>query len=353
MSYKNSKNASFNKFNQDQFVSIKLFRLLESYKHKKFIVIEPGGNFGDRLIYLGAEKMLKALNIDYMICSFHAFDERDFKDEKRVVYIHGGGPLECWGNIHLRILLKCVQLGYEEIILGPQSCSSDVNYLKRIYRDFESNSNIRNKRIYLFARDPVSYSLLKQYLPASINLDLDHDTAFNLCEKDLKSNKREDYILYALREDEEKNNSINYPTYGLRVDPAVFGRSFDEWVDIHARATTVITNRLHSSILSSILSKQTFLFANSYHKNRSIWEYSLSDRNVQWLDNKKSLNRFLFFIYSNLLGVTIFGYRYIRYFWKIIYLKQSKKMDRYVFILKRSIKLLLFRGSTKGAYENH
>ena len=63
-----------------------------------------------------------------------------------------------------------------------------------------------------------------------------------------------------------------------------FCRSFNQWVALHRRARCIVTNRLHSAIASVVLGKQTVLLPNSYHKNRSVWEYSLRERGVLWSD---------------------------------------------------------------------
>ena len=340
-------------------VSTKLFRLLESYKNKQFLVIEPGGNFGDTLIYKGGEKLLKSLNINFKTYSFNSFLLENPIQQETVIYIHGGGAINEWyGNRPLKLLSQCIKQGYEDIILGPFSCGSNTNYLRKIFTDLKNNTNFQNKRIYFFAREAVSYELLKEYLPASINLDLDHDTALNLCESDFRCSKKEDYVLFTLREDVEKGKKIDLSIYGLYLDPAIFCQSFEEWIDIHTRAEIIITNRVHSSIISSILHKQVFLFSNIYHKNKAIWEYSLYDRQVQWLEMDDKITnhiklykdqicafRLLFFINAIFKGISFFGMRYVVYFYKMIILNISRAIAGFKYKLKSLIKYLLFNSS--------
>jgi len=71
------------------------------------------------------------------------------------------------------------------------------------------------------------------------------------------------------------------------IDPTLFCRSFEHWVMIHAEAKHVITNRLHSAIVSCLLGKKVTLLPNSYHKNRAVWEYSLSGLGVNWQEGFK------------------------------------------------------------------
>jgi hypothetical protein len=54
---------------------------------------------------------------------------------------------------------------------------------------------------------------------------------------------------------------------------------------IHAYADRIISNRLHSAIVGSVLGRPVDLLPGNYHKNRSIWEFCLSQRGVRWLDD--------------------------------------------------------------------
>ena len=82
-------------------------------------------------------------------------------------------------------------------------------------------------------------------------------------------------------------NSFLVNQRGVRLDPVFFCKDFTHWVRLHMGAKSIITNRTHSSILGTILGKETTLFPSSYHKNLSVWEYSLKKRNVQWADGEK------------------------------------------------------------------
>jgi hypothetical protein len=70
----------------------KLEEVLRKYQDKKFLVIEPGGNNGDRLIYMGLEKKLKELRIKYTVFryeekpKFHFLNILYFGLWKRAMY---------------------------------------------------------------------------------------------------------------------------------------------------------------------------------------------------------------------------------------------------------------------------
>jgi len=71
----------------------------------------------------------------------------------------------------------------------------------------------------------------------------------------------------------------------LNHDKSGSSYSFKYRLGFHmANASTIITNRLHSAIIGAILGKNVELFRNSYHKNRSVWEYSLQSKGVKWIE---------------------------------------------------------------------
>jgi hypothetical protein len=55
-------------------------------------------------------------------------------------------------------------------------------------------------------------------------------------------------------------------------------------VRIHLFARSITTNRLHSAIIGAIAGKPVTIGPGSYHKNRSVWQYSLAERGVRWVD---------------------------------------------------------------------
>ncbi len=138
----------------------------------------------------------------------------------------------------------------------------------------------------MFTRDHTSYLVLKRCLPSWVELWEDHDTALNLQAQDFDpSHIKQKYSLYAIRVDKEMNSKQKIDMFSSRLDPVRCCRSFEEWFLLHARAKDIVTDRLHSSILGSILGKRTTLMPNSYHKNRSVWEFSLESRGVHWRES--------------------------------------------------------------------
>lgn len=278
-------------------VSTETFRLFREYRQREFMFVESGGNFGDYLIWKGAKKVAQVAGINFQSVNYDEFMDLNLSSEY-VVYIHGGGGfVPWWSGTPMKALKKAVNRHHGITIVGPQTFSTDRQFLKREIVDILENC--RSKKIFIFARDPISYSALKECMPSWVNLDLDHDTALNLSSKDLGINPGSSgYTLCSIREDKEAYSIKKKEYFSVWVDPVKYCKSFEEWVKIHAHAKKIVTNRLHSAIAGTILGKETVLLPNNYHKNRAVWQFSLRSRDVTWKEELPicSLSRLVEFI---------------------------------------------------------
>jgi len=262
-------------------VSKKLFDIFQRFSDREFIFAEPGGNYGDYLIYKGAYKLAKSANLKFTALKFSEFHKRTYSDET-IIYIHGsGGFVPWWFDSGIEVIKKISQEFKGFLILGPTTFSDDIDFLKPALYDCMGNSHF--KKLFIFAREQKSYSILEKCLPCPAEVICDHDTALNLVMSDLSTGAKPSgrYDLYAMRYDKERPTGQFY-NYFFWLDPIDASSSFAEWVDFHAHAKKIITNRAHSAILGNILGIPTVMLPNNYHKNRSIWENSLNDRGVQW-----------------------------------------------------------------------
>jgi exopolysaccharide biosynthesis predicted pyruvyltransferase EpsI len=262
--------------------SKQLLNLFQRFSGHKIIFVEPGGNFGDYLIYKGAFKLAALAGLRYESVTFAQFQAKSFAPDE-VVYIHGsGGFVPMWSGTPMKILAKLAREFKGTVILGPSTFSEDADYVKTILH--ESLDGAQFKKLFIFVRELTSYKVVQRCLAAEAELLCDHDTALNLVRSDLTSQtKCGKHVLYAIRQDKERLESQSY-NYVSWVDLISVCPSFDEWVRCHGRAKKIVTNRTHSTIMGSILGIPTVMLPNSYHKNRSIWEYSLEQRGVQWVD---------------------------------------------------------------------
>jgi len=269
-----------------EIVSRELFALFQKYSDKKFVFIEPGGNWGDYLIYKGAYKLAQLVKLDYSILTYSEY-QNTYSISADIVYIHGGGGfVPWWTGKPANILNKLSANFHGTLILGPTTYFNDDDYIKKIFYDCFRYCNYR--ALYVFARELTSYKVVEKHLHCKSEIVYDHDTALNLVRSDIIGNQqyKGKYTLYAMRNDKELNKSQSY-NYFSWLDPIGVSSSFNEWLNIHLKAKQIITNRTHSAILGAILGIPTTLLPNNYHKNRSIWEYSLRERGVEWLDSIK------------------------------------------------------------------
>lgn len=267
-----------------------LIKLFRAHRDESFAIVELGGNCGDYLIYEGVYRLLRRLKIK------HTIHRRIFSgiDKDDVIYIQGCGGYNSWNWIACFALCRIVEnYPKSQIIVGPSTTSLELNFLKR-------NMPKNSSNITFFAREWTTFGFLRKNSFYE-NLFCDEDTSFYLNRNDalFKGITLEDrYKLLIVKQGVEaikilpKKIRKNYFDYDKIIDPCHvdqtraqcnFGFGMEQWIKIHARAKSITANRCHSAILGAILKKPVFMFRNKYHKNRSVWNYSLKKRNVKWI----------------------------------------------------------------------
>lgn len=266
------------------------------YKDKDFWFVLPGGNWGDFLIYFGAEVLAKRLGITFKSLTKEEFISSEIPKDV-VVYIHGGGIYTEWCSDSAFVILKHALSNHHGIVIsGPTSCTTNLTFLQNSFGN--CFHEFRCSSVIFFAREQETYSIFKKInvIDQTAELYLDKDTAFHLSKEDIIKRAgpiKNNYVLYAYREDNEKI-SVEHPKTlsEVVVDPAYYAKNFEHWLRIHLQAKKIFTNRTHSGICGAILGKDTSIFAGSYHKNKSIWLYSLKELGVAWLDDEAALNKY-------------------------------------------------------------
>lgn len=263
--------------------------LFSSLPHQDVLFVRPGGNWGDYLIYRGAELLaerhgLRVTTLDY--AEFVAAPARAVA----ALYLHGSGGFNRWTSGRARSALIHALASYPcPIIQGPMTIADDPDYQRELAELALPLAG--NRPVHLFARERRSYDALEAVFDTSaINIHIDQDTALHATRADLirPGAPTGRYHLNALRNDNEQTGheaSFKASDSGITLDPAIYARSFDHWVKIHAASGSIRTNRTHSAIAGAILGVPTTMFASSSHKNRSIWEHSLEGRGVKWINN--------------------------------------------------------------------
>ena len=266
--------------------AMKPFQLREifaRYQSRPFVFVVPGGNYGDHLIWHGAEKLARSLGLVFRSCSSDEALNSSF-DPEEVVYIHGhGGFVPIWSGGGIKALQHLCENHLGPVIHGP--CTVDptnMDFLRQCLAPVPKSSA---EEVIILARERPSFNALQDVLGTD-RVVLDHDTALYLEASDFPHithlmESRGDYDFIAARVDAEGVGDCPW----ISLDPVKVARSFDHWLAMHACARSIVTNRLHSSIIGSIFGVPTTLSSNSYHKARSVWEYSLEERGVMWADS--------------------------------------------------------------------
>jgi len=253
------------------------------YTSRKFIFVEPGGNYGDHLIYRGAEKLAEEAEIDFESHTHREFMDTDFDDET-VIYLHGsGGYNPWWSGTPMKELERAARTHEGVLIQGPSTVYIDRAFLEKQVQLPLEETSLGN--MHFFTRERTSYRALEEVLPEWVDLGLDHDTALHFPGNDMPRTEGASgaHTFFAIRDDKESKTVIDHPKpFRMWYDPVPFSQSFEDWVRHHAQAREVVTNRLHSAVVSSILDKPVTLLPNSYHKNRSVYEFSLAEQGVEW-----------------------------------------------------------------------
>jgi exopolysaccharide biosynthesis predicted pyruvyltransferase EpsI len=256
----------------------------EQYRDRPVLMVRPGGNYGDSLIYKGAEHLANDVGLTWRSTDVETFLQTPPSTES-VLYLHGGGGYNpFYAGWPLKMMTHALRTHPGPIIQGPQTFDVTPEYLDHVRARLSSVAP--TGPVVLYVRERTSFAALTDLLPDSIELRLDHDTALHLDRTDLLNDECRSfrrYPLHAIREDKEKAGEFfQAPTRGAQLDPAHYARSFDHWIRLHACSRSILTNRTHSAILGAILGIPTTVLPNAYHKNRSIWEYSLRSRGVDW-----------------------------------------------------------------------
>lgn len=322
----------------------KFEEVLTKYQNSRFVVVDPMGGKGDKIIYKGMEKKLKELGINFTTLRYKPeraqlskirksqilshmpvllqkkAQDVVFSSSKRmnmkklskvkdfdVILIRGGAYLnDIWKNYD--VLENVLKYNPETIIIAPQSFFFNTN-------TFEQCLNSVDQTVYVFCREKYSYELLSSLnFRRNIHICLSHDTALYLSKDDFVSkdkNNSEDgsYILICTRKDKESAVDWNVEALRRRTSTAlkegikraasprtckiIFGEmedvaSFEIWVDMIRGALKVFTDCLHVGTLSAILGKEIFLYPNFYYKNKGVYEFSLHKfPNVRFIDSRR------------------------------------------------------------------
>lgn len=250
---------------------MEIIEYLERYKDKEVIYIPNPGNAGDNLIATGTYNLFDRLGIKYK------FGRYSYSYTNKYLIYGGGGNLV--GTYKFaETFLKRNKDKNNDILLLPHTIYNVDDILESL-----------GNNITLFCREKTSLEYVKSKFKYQNNIYIDHDMAFHLDKKYYDNNtiNTNDYI-NAFRVDAEKTNiSIPDDNYDISLDLmekdfAVEKNKSCKVVDVFFKKLseykTINTNRTHVAIAGCLLNKNVNFYPNSYHKNKSIYEYSLMNR---------------------------------------------------------------------------
>ena len=262
--------------------------VLSAYARRPFLFVRPGGNWGDHLIYLGAEQLAKESGLQWRTLTYEQFLVEPLSSS-HVIYLQGGGGFTTFASGKApRCLKRALNVPGAVVIQGPCTLANP-DALVELRDELRST---RVERLVFFTREQRSAAIAAAELPASVERFVNEDTALYLTRDILLGRAgtiRPRIHLLAIRADSEAVTQTCVATSNAVFDPALFARSFDHWLRIHFASKTILTNRTHSAVCGAILGIPTTMFAGAYHKNRSFWEFSLDKRGVRWLDDPEAV----------------------------------------------------------------
>jgi exopolysaccharide biosynthesis predicted pyruvyltransferase EpsI len=274
--------------------------IFQDNRDRPWIFLRNLGNWGDDLLFTGAEVLATRAGVKWTSYETPEFEKLKIPEDY-CIYLQGGGGFNDWSSGRaFENLRHALARNVHLVVQGPMSVGGDLQWLTEKFAKSMQSINCHNFRI--FAREHYTYEAFAELGidNSSSIVHLDHDTALSLTRNDvlklaeLIEMPDGNYDLVVMREDPEQPSRTpasarSFPvTSGLIIDPAYEADSFRHWLRLHLFARSITTNRLHSSILGCIAGKRVALGPGSYHKNRSVWEQSLSENGAAWVEQLRA-----------------------------------------------------------------
>ena len=232
---------------------------LRQFAGKDVTVLLNPGNAGDGLIHLGARELFGNLGL--------RFREKLFptKLAGEVLLIHGCGG---FGGVSAHRVAQSRHYfeRFEEIVILPSSFDTGRPEVQEFLQTVPDHVTV-------YAREKVSFDLAAACIADAGRLKLSQDLALRYDYTSWKA-RAGSGTLAAFRTDAEAALEVS----GIcSIDVSRYGDKYDAWplLDVVSRFETVHTDRMHVGVAAAMMGKQTFLYDNSYHKIRAVYEHSL------------------------------------------------------------------------------
>ena len=219
------------------------------------------GNAGDGLIQAGLFALCQRLGLKLEVVEYPR------EQTGQHVLLMGAGGF-CKGTWHMVDPVRFYASRFEHVTILPATFEPSFPPVAKLLRELPTNVTV-------FCRERTSFEAAQKLAPRPENIFLDHDMAFQIDVSPWK--KTGGGELNCFRTDNESRLwRIPKPNF----DISNMGREFHHTLllDMLANFETINTDRLHVTIAGAMLGKKVRVFANSYHKNRSMYEHSLRDQ---------------------------------------------------------------------------
>lgn len=255
----------------------KLINLLASWHHHDIVFIPTPGKIGDALLAHSAYQLFNKYNVNYVTGK-----GKDQYQNKHIV-IGGGGNLI--GGLYSEL----------ECFIGENINSNQITIFPHtIYNLPQIKSWLDNPNFQVFCREVTTFEYLRSYSSVNENIFLVEDLS---CFLDL--HEFTPYLATygvshcnAFRNDAESIQQL-IPDDNFDVSQTWDGRFWHNknlcLHAVHSMASylssfeVINTDRLHTAILAGIIGKNVNLYTGSYHKIKSVYDFSIKDRwpNIQ------------------------------------------------------------------------
>ena len=242
---------------------------LRRYKDQEVIYIPNPGNAGDSIIAYGTLLVFRDAGLRW------TFGDINETYAGKTLFYAGGGNLGLYTNC-ITFLERNKDLNH--IVVLPHTIIDADDVLRGL-----------GDNITIICRERTSFEYVKSIKPRHVYLS--KDFAFYIRDLDAYHNPSATSVLNSFRTDNEKT-TIPIPEDNLDISYLISLKdaknntcNVDSIVKITdcmfgciSKFGTVNTNRLHVAIAASLLGKRVHFYPNCYHKNRSVYEYSMRDR---------------------------------------------------------------------------
>ena len=250
--------------------------LCKLYSGKKVIVLIPGGNRGDGLIYAGARLVLNKYKVVYT-----EVRRLTYNIKAPVLFVYGcGGYGGAYGSMPRRIMPFVNN--FSKIYIWPSSFDTTEPKIKKFIQELPDH-------IMIFCRERVSYKNVLDNIKNKDNVRIDHDTALFF---DFNPYKQKGIgMVLSFRRDREKKKKWLFNHNAIDASYGNYN-TYKKLIDIISKYDIVVTDRAHVMITASLLGKKTHVLPSNYFKLKAIYDYSLKHlKNVRFHNNDAFLKR--------------------------------------------------------------